>query len=474
MHSAENVLIVKKTVEIYYKILIFSKKKYIISTTEKKESANLILKKENKPMKKTLLVLMILALAVALVACGGNKEPEITEDAAATTTTAAPVATTTALPSKYTVKFVEPELFGGAVISETQVARNKAARAPLNPSHEGYIFLGWDEEDYSSITSDLTITALYRPVDTYTVTFYNIDGTQLGEPVTVKEGEAVAAPEAPKTVGKIFAGWDKQVGKVDRNWSDFEAYKDLSAEEIAAKPLEYKVTATYEDADGVVAYKEGISMEFKEVTDANGKKNYEPVDPIFSETTAKYLSKDLKIHRGTSATESVNNSATFSVAWDGEFVYVYAKVYDPTVLTRGEAYCNAEVNPWQNDSIEIYYCFFAEPSASTRQVVKLDAYGYRMYSDDGSNGQKHPEMSKWFADITVSHKQAPDADTYHIIFKIPAKAEDGVVAQAADTVSFSEQINDLRSLDDLNNMFCSGGNRPDYSNWFQFSLAGKN
>ena len=142
----------------------------------------------------------------------------------------------------------------------------------------------------------------------------------------------------------------------------------------------------------------------------------------------------------------------------------------------GEEYCVAEENPWQNDSIEVYYCFNAEPSAKTRKCVKLDAYGYRKYAGtatSGTGGAANPEMSAFFADIVTTHKQAPDADTYHIIFKIPAKQEDGVVAVGADTVSFSEQINDLRSLDDLNNMYCSGGNRPDYSNWFTFSLAEK-
>ncbi len=422
-------------------------------------------------MKKTLLVLMLLVLVVALVACDGGKEPEITDDAATTTTKAA--ATTTAAPSKYTVKFVDADIFGGEVISKTQVARNKAARAPLNPSHEGYVFLGWDEEDYSSITSDLTITAMYRPVDTYTVTFYDADGTQLGDAITVKEGEPATAPATPKTVGKFFAGWDKQVGKVDRNWADFEQYKDLSEEEIAATTLNYKVTATYEDADGVVAYKEGISVEFKEIKDANGNVNYEPVDEIFKTTTAKYTSMDLRIHRGSSAEDQTNNRGTFSVAWDGEFIYVYAQIYDPTVLTMGADYCNANVNPWQNDSVEIYYCFNATPSANTRKVVKLDAYGYRKYSDDGSNGAAYPEMSAFFADITVTHKQAPAADMYHIIFKIPAKTEDGVAAVTADTLAMSEQINDLRSLEDLENMYCSGGNRPNYDNWFTFSLGAK-
>jgi hypothetical protein len=133
-------------------------------------------------MKKSLLILMLLVLVVALVACGGEKTPEVTDggDTPAVTTEGGdtPAATTTKAPEaeKFTVKFVDADQFGNAVINESTVARGKAARAPLDPSHEGYIFLGWDVEDYSSITADTTITAIYRPVDTYSVTFYDADG----------------------------------------------------------------------------------------------------------------------------------------------------------------------------------------------------------------------------------------------------------------------------------------------------------
>lgn len=421
-------------------------------------------------MKKLLLILMLLTLVVALVACGGEKTPDVTEGPA--TTTKAP--TTTAPAAKYTVKFVDAEEFGGKVLSETSVSRGKPARAPLNPSQEGYVFLGWDVEDYSSIMADTVITAMYRPFDTYTVTFYDADGTQLGDAIQVTEGEDITAkaPATKKVIGKLFAGWDKQIGKVDRAWSDFDQYKDLSEEEIAATTLNYKVTAIYEDADGIIAYKDKISMEFKEIKDANGNKAYEPVDSIFVETTAKFTSMTNKVYKGSTAEDQANNNANFSIAWDGEFVYVYARVYDPTVLTRGKAYCEGIVNPWQNDSVEVYYCFNVEPSENTRQVVKIDAYGYRKYSDDGSNGAEYPEMSKWFADIEVVHAQAPEADSYYAIFKIPAKQEDGTALTVGDVGAFSEQINDLRSTDDLDNMYCSGGKR-DYENWKSFSFDGK-
>ena len=131
-------------------------------------------------MKKLFVALMLLSLALALVACGGEKTPEVTTEAPVVTT-AAPVA------SKYTVKFVDADTFGGEVISQMEVGRGKAARAPVDPYHDGYIFLGWDVEDFSSIMSDTVITAVYRPMDKYTVTFYDENGAQIGESVVVND-----------------------------------------------------------------------------------------------------------------------------------------------------------------------------------------------------------------------------------------------------------------------------------------------
>ena len=162
-------------------------------------------------MKKTLLILLAMVLAFALVACGTEKtpDPEQTEGDVTTTTeapatTTATPATTTAQKSKFKVRFLESEQFGSTVIYETEVARNKGARAPIDPSHEGFVFVGWDCEDFSSITDDLDIVALYRPLDTYYVEFYDADGKQIGERVKVTEGTAVEAPEVPSIFGKFF------------------------------------------------------------------------------------------------------------------------------------------------------------------------------------------------------------------------------------------------------------------------------
>ena len=352
-----------------------------------------------------------------------------------------------------------------------EVGRGKAARAPVDPYHDGYIFLGWDVEDFSSIMSDTVITAVYRPMDKYTVTFYNEDGTQVGESVIVNEGDPVeATAELPELVGKIFAGWDKQVGKVDRNWPDFEQYKNLSIEELAATTINYKVTATYMDVP-VVPYKKNISIEFKQITDSNGKMAYEPVDSIFTESAAKFVSSTEKYAKGVAAEDYAAVQGNFSVAWDGEYIYVYARIFDQTLLSRGAEWIINESEPWNNDCLELHYAFKEEASVATaRQAVKVDAYGIRMYANE-TLPVDHPDMSKFFDEIECKTAASVEANMYYIIFKIPAKVEaDGSKLVAANRVSFSEQINDLRSLEDTTNRFNSSS-RTNTSTWACFTLG---
>jgi uncharacterized repeat protein (TIGR02543 family) len=67
----------------------------------------------------------------------------------------------------HTVTFVGPD---GTVIVTRTVTEGASAIAPAPPVRAGYTFIGWDVS-FDSVTSDLTITALYTPLPTYTVTF---------------------------------------------------------------------------------------------------------------------------------------------------------------------------------------------------------------------------------------------------------------------------------------------------------------
>lgn len=74
--------------------------------------------------------------------------------------------------NKYTVTFMDGEK---VLKAYTNVQHGSAVTAPEVPEKDGKTFSKWDK-DFSKVTSDLTINAVYD-VDTFTLTFINFDGT---------------------------------------------------------------------------------------------------------------------------------------------------------------------------------------------------------------------------------------------------------------------------------------------------------
>jgi hypothetical protein len=112
----------------------------------------------------------------------------------------------------HTVTFLDGD---GNVLKTETVNEGSAATAPTAPVREGYIFDGWNIS-FTHVTSDLTITALYREIGapiTYMVTFLDWDGTVLREQV-VNPGAAATAPTAPTREGHTFTGWDVEFSNV--------------------------------------------------------------------------------------------------------------------------------------------------------------------------------------------------------------------------------------------------------------------
>lgn len=93
--------------------------------------------------------------------------------------------------------------------SSITVEHGQAAPLPADVNVEGYIFKGWDK-DYSSIVSDITITAILERAQTHTVTFVIGNDTF---PVQVEHGGSVLPPYIPsRDTG--FVGWDKSLGNI--------------------------------------------------------------------------------------------------------------------------------------------------------------------------------------------------------------------------------------------------------------------
>ena len=104
----------------------------------------------------------------------------------------------------YTVTFYD---YNGNVLGTDTVAYGSGATAPANPDNQtGYHFTGWNK-DFSNVTGNLDVTAVYA-INTYTVRFFGADGvTQIGTSQTVNWGGAAVVETAPVRAGLTFTGW---------------------------------------------------------------------------------------------------------------------------------------------------------------------------------------------------------------------------------------------------------------------------
>lgn len=93
-----------------------------------------------------------------------------------------------------------------------QVEHGKSANLPDTLNVEGYVFKGWDK-DFSSITEDITITAILEPANTHTVTFV-VEGETYT--VQVEHGGFAMPTYIPQTDsnGNRFTGWDKSLDNI--------------------------------------------------------------------------------------------------------------------------------------------------------------------------------------------------------------------------------------------------------------------
>ncbi len=114
---------------------------------------------------------------------------------------------------RYTVTFMN----GSSVFATVQVPYGEAASAPGTPSREGYKFVGW-YGSLSSVTSDVTVLALFEELVYRSVTISRGDGDD--ETVQVEEDSLFALPDAPKKDGHRFVGWYDASGNFLGNAGD--------------------------------------------------------------------------------------------------------------------------------------------------------------------------------------------------------------------------------------------------------------
>ncbi|MBQ7259495.1 MAG: leucine-rich repeat protein, partial [Paludibacteraceae bacterium] len=137
-------------------------------------------------------------------------------------------------PAECTVTFVD---WDGTILQQTTTRPGMMVTPPADPVREGYTFRGWDSQDYTWVVSDLTITATYYD-ETFTVRFYDWDGTLLSEQ-QVHYGQAAEAPADPAREGYTFLGWSEDFSAVTLDkyivamyHNDHEGIEDIQPDQV--------------------------------------------------------------------------------------------------------------------------------------------------------------------------------------------------------------------------------------------------
>lgn len=140
--------------------------------------------------KNSILVLATALLAVLLLASCNNSLRE---------------------PGIYTVTF---DSVGGSDVPSQEIMKGKKVVKPEAPTRDGYDFESWMTEDgtlfdfeNTSITSDITLYAIWGEDNGVFVVTFDSDGGTPVEKQKVEKGEHATAPEPPTKDGYDFRGW---------------------------------------------------------------------------------------------------------------------------------------------------------------------------------------------------------------------------------------------------------------------------
>lgn len=193
-------------------------------------------------------------------------------------------------PDIITITFKDSADFNSEVIATYSIARGGFVIPPAEPEHENYTFTNWSVDDFSELTEDTEVVAVYLAgTIEYTVRFIDWDGSVIGEEQTVEYGAAATAPADPTRENYIFTGWDSEFSEI---FSDTDVYATYVIANVDINNQEefvsYLTTATvpgvnYHLKSDIVLPAEWTSIDFIANLDGGGYTlyNYGAV-PVFS------------------------------------------------------------------------------------------------------------------------------------------------------------------------------------------------
>lgn len=142
----------------------------------------------------------------------------------------------------FTVKFYDYD--GTLLYEDDHVLAGAAASYPYDlPTREGYIFRNWTFST-ENIQKDTELKAYYEPdteYNTVVVTFFDYDGTQIGEPHRVPVGTTLTNIPNPEREGYRFVGWSVSLADVQEDLNPHAIYE----------PMDNKCVIRFMDEDGV-------------------------------------------------------------------------------------------------------------------------------------------------------------------------------------------------------------------------------
>jgi|GEM_PF-1738161 len=260
--------------------------------------------------------------------------------------------------------------WNGTVLKTQSVAHEESATPPASPVRSGYVFAGWDT-DYSSVTGDLTITALYTQAQN-TVTFDYFYGRQhMTQTQYVYYGASATPPANPLRIGYNFAGWDS-------DYTNITASVTITAQYTADNSL-----TLYLDASALTGLNNNDSIQTW--ADLSGKSNN--MSQGTNNRRPKYLASSIN---GKPAVVFDRDNNSDYMTGNSLGSYVSSSAYTTFVVGRAADINNSNIDNRGNENEG----FFGDSAGRLAMYLKASGFaGIYNATGTGNNDYKQAQQS---------------------------------------------------------------------------------
>ena len=293
-------------------------------------------------------------------------------------------------PYMYTVTFKD---YDGEVLDTQQVAISTAATAPATPTrNDGFVFDYWDT-DFSSVKSDLTVTAVYYDNNVYLM---GINGdwttTNASNRLTNKGTQNVVelTLEIGKTAGDTFTQSEHEFKfKQHNTWYTYRPTSGSSKVITDSTLGSWYHTSTNEvDNRNTVLKASGGTYTFKFATDSKDFNiHYDAIkyEVIFYDYAMNVLKKEMVgIGQAATAPDVPTRTNGFKfLKWDKDFscitdrTEVYARYYDDKM------YLSGDFNNWGTTALGAY----GDKIQTVTMVLEPGSYDFAFFHNEPVNGE---------------------------------------------------------------------------------------